>query len=102
MKRVYTAADPLLVGHVAALLEGRGIDCVVRNRHLAGGVGELPPNEVWPQVWVADEDADAAGRLVAELESAPAPGAGWTCPSCGEHVEGQFAVCWSCGAEAPE
>jgi len=101
VRRVYTAADPLLVGHVEALLEGRGIRCVVRNRHLASGVGELPPIEVWPEVWVSDEDAFAAERLVAELDANPAPGAEWQCPECGERIEGQFAVCWRCGAEAP-
>lgn len=101
MKRVYTAADPLLVGHVEALLDGRGIPCVVRNRHLAGGVGELPPIEVWPEIWVHDEDAFAAERLVAELETESAPGTEWRCPECGERVEGQFGMCWRCGTAAP-
>jgi hypothetical protein len=25
----------------------------------------------------------------------------WTCPQCGERIEGQFGVCWQCGAERP-
>ncbi len=24
----------------------------------------------------------------------------WTCPKCGETVEGQFSSCWKCGTEA--
>ena len=81
----------------------RGIACLVRNRHLAGGVGELPPNEVWPQLWVTDDDdIPAAERLIEELlglHAEPAPD--WRCPRCGETIEGQFAACWNCGAEAP-
>lgn len=27
----------------------------------------------------------------------PARGAAWTCPACGERIEGQFTACWNCG-----
>ena len=23
----------------------------------------------------------------------------WTCPGCGERIEGQFTECWNCGRE---
>ncbi|HWB19521.1 MAG TPA: hypothetical protein VG711_04405 [Phycisphaerales bacterium] len=25
----------------------------------------------------------------------------WTCPKCGEHIEGTFDVCWNCGSDRP-
>ena len=28
-----------------------------------------------------------------------APLTTWTCPNCGEEVEGNFDICWNCGAE---
>ena len=36
-------------------LEAQGIECVLRGEHLLGGVGELPPIECWPELWVVDE-----------------------------------------------
>ena len=102
MKRVYTAADFMLVGHLEAVLQRHRIDCVVKNRHLVGGAGELPPTEVWPEIWVAEHDARRAREVIAGVlaEDAPVP-PDWTCPRCGEHVEGQFAECWNCQAPAP-
>ncbi len=103
MKRVYTDSDPLIVGHLEQVLTSRGIVCIVRNRHLMGGAGELPPTEVWPQLWVEnDEDAPVARRLIDEvLANQDQAGPDWTCPDCGERIEGQFAECWNCGHAAP-
>ncbi|MGD8430515.1 MAG: DUF2007 domain-containing protein [Ectothiorhodospiraceae bacterium] len=100
MKRVYTSADPLIVGHLENVLKRQGIACFVRNRYLAGGVGELPPTEVWPQLWVEeDRDEAAARRLIGEvMGEVGEPGPPWRCPRCGESIEGQFAECWNCGA----
>lgn len=103
MKRVYTAHDPLIVGHLEAVLQERGIVCIVRNRFLGGGAGELPPNETWPQLWVEDDADEAiALQLIEEvLGAGDDPGPEWTCPGCGEVLEGQFAACWRCGEPAP-
>jgi hypothetical protein len=99
MKRIYVSSDALMVGHLEAVLRERGIVCMVRNRYLAGGAGELPPNELWPELWVDDEDEAIARRLVEEiLGTTGDPGPDWTCSHCGEHLEGQFAACWRCGA----
>lgn len=101
MKRVHVSSDPLMVGHLEAVLRERGIGCFVRNRYLAGGAGELPPNDLWPELWVEDDEDEAiARRLLDEvLGAASEPGPNWTCPRCGERIEGQFAACWRCGAE---
>ncbi|MCS4503496.1 hypothetical protein KBTX_03511 [wastewater metagenome] len=103
MQRVYTDSDPLIVGHLAEVLRGRGIVCMVRNYYLGGGVGDLPPTEVWPQLWVErDEDEAVARRLIDEvLSNHDSDGPAWVCPGCGERVEGQFAACWRCGSPAP-
>jgi len=100
MRKVYSSQDSLLLGHFKNLLEGEGIECLVRNEYLRTGAGEIPPIECWLELWVADDsEADRARRLLEEaLEaSRPAPG-GWQCPGCGEQVEGQFARCWNCGS----
>jgi hypothetical protein len=33
---------------------------------------------------------------------APNPAGPWSCPGCGETLEGQFTECWNCGAARPE
>ena len=98
LERVLTVADPLIAGHLESILSERGIHCHVRNRHLVGGAGEIPPLEAWPEIWVDAEDAAAARRLIDEvLEPTGAAAESWDCRGCGETIEGQFAQCWRCG-----
>jgi hypothetical protein len=85
VKRLYGSDDRALIAHLRALLETRGIACVLRNEFLGGAAGELPPHECSPELWVVDD-----------VDTTP-----WTCPGCGEIIEGQFARCWHCGREAP-
>jgi hypothetical protein len=103
MKKVYAAPDSLRAGHVLNLLQQSGIEARMRNLYLGGGVGDLPVNECWPEVWVDDADEMRALALLAELSQAEAePGPAWTCPNCGERNEGQFTECWRCGTQRPE
>lgn len=102
MKRVYTAETVVQATHIQNVLEAAGIHSELRNHRLAGGVGEIPFLETWPEVWTAALDADHARELIEEaLHGDIADLAPWNCPSCGERIEGQFAVCWQCGRERP-
>ena len=56
MKRVYRAASLLQVAHARNVLITSGVECELRNVHLAGAMGELPMMETWPQLYVADAD----------------------------------------------
>ena len=68
-------------------------------------MGEIPLAECWIELWIAEEtEAERALQLIRGTE-APEAGTGaspWTCPDCGESLEGQFDACWQCGAPAPE
>ena len=104
MIKVYTANSLAMAGYVQGALESAGLRCMVRNQYLSGGIGELPPTDCWPEVWVVNDHAAAQARaILAELlgegdgEAPPA----WTCGSCGERIDGQFAQCWNCQAAAP-
>lgn len=102
MKKVYAAPDMLSAGHVLNLLQQAGIRGRMRNLYLGGGVGDLPVNECWPEVWVDDIDEMRALAVLAELAAHPVqPGPDWLCPDCGESNEGQFGECWRCGAQRP-
>lgn len=100
MKMVFTAADPVQVGHLRSILESEDIRTLLKNEHLTGGIGELPAVECWPEIWVVDaRDYARAQKLLAELREsldAQVPGEPWRCPDCGEEIEPQFTDCWRC------
>jgi hypothetical protein len=95
VKVVYSSSNLALVAHYRVLLQGLGVPCRLRNEFLAGAAGELPPVECWPQLCVDDRDEVRAREALAALQAAPA-GEPWTCPDCGERLEGQFTECWRC------
>lgn len=102
MKRVFRAEDALIVGFLRDVLENAGIRCLLRNEHLGGAAGQVPPLECWPEIWVTDDaDAGRAERLLGdtlrERDDQPA----WSCPGCGESIESQFGRCWNCGQPCP-
>ena len=97
MKRVFSTHNLQLAHHKKNLLEAAGIRAVVKNEILSSAMGELPPAETQPEVWVLnDHDAPRAEQLLI----APPTGPDWTC-SCGEKLGGQFTQCWKCGAYRP-
>jgi len=104
MRKLFVHSDRVLVGHVASVLESCGIDVMIRNDILGAGIGELPANETWPEVWVVSDGSYAqAERLLREV-IAPEPidksEQPWACQKCGETIEPQFSECWLCAAEA--
>jgi hypothetical protein len=99
MKKVYSAKDPLMVGHLKNVLATFGINCVTRKLDLNSAAGELPPIECWPELWVVDDDRVAKAKAILKKTLAPVKSVkrSWRCGSCGEEVEGQFSECWQCG-----
>ena len=103
MKRVLTSHDPMLAGYLRAILEENGIGCIVKNEYLLGGVGELPPTECWPELWVVEDGHEARARaIIEEAREAGTKGEPWRCPACGEWIEPEFGACWRCAGEPPE
>jgi hypothetical protein len=49
------------------------------------------------EVQVARDDLPRAREILTEFSNADATD--WQCSQCGTDVEGEFAVCWNCGAE---
>ena len=101
MKRVWSGSSLPDTTHFKNLLEHAGIGCLIKNRELSGGLGDLPVFACSPELWVLDDahEARAAALLRDNVLSPPGPGTpAWRCPRCGEDNEAQFAACWSCGA----
>lgn len=102
MKKVTTADSLVLINHYKNLLESEGIDAFIRNEFLGGVMGEVPFQEVWPELWVRhDLDYDRAVQLIdaANLLN-ESEGDPWRCRKCGEENEPTFAVCWNCETPA--
>ena len=101
MKRLHSAKDPLMIGHLKNVLAAAGIKCVARNVDLISAAGELPPVDCWPELWVIDDEK--FGRAEAVLKKTLGPlrvvRKPWTCAGCGESIEGQFSECWNCGRD---
>lgn len=98
MKRVLSGNSLPDTMHFKNLLEHSGIACIVKNRELGGGLGDLPVLDCAPELWVLDDKlAKTAENLIRDSLRLTARGAPWRCSSCGESNEPQFAACWSCG-----
>jgi hypothetical protein len=97
---VYLAADPIEASIVCDYLREHGIDAHCLDQHAWGGRGELPVN-AFPRVAVSRESEVARAKALIKEYEKPNTTPAWRCPACGERVEGQFAVCWNCGAQAP-
>ncbi|MBI4194434.1 MAG: DUF2007 domain-containing protein [Betaproteobacteria bacterium] len=100
MKQVHVAKHAPEAHLIRGFLESQGIEAVVRGEYLTSGWGELPVDLC--SVWVVDEaQFERANELLVDfLKGGFArkfSGERWTCPQCGERLEGQFTACWNCG-----
>ncbi|HUY88148.1 MAG TPA: DUF2007 domain-containing protein [Pirellulales bacterium] len=98
-------ATPVEADAVRALLEAEGIHARLADEATVG-MNWLLGNAVrGVKILVADDDLARAVQIVSEAADAAREVAhrinappDWKCSLCGEEVEGDFAVCWSCGA----
>ena len=103
MLKIYESHDRIFVESIKAILEGEGIEHLVKDES-SSSLGEVPPIVSCQHVWIIQEkDLERARALVEELESQAALvlGQPWLCTQCNEKLEAQFTTCWSCGAERP-
>lgn len=101
---IYSAPDAATVHIVKGILDQRGIRTIVRGEHLPGASGGIAPIDAWVELVVLKmQDVPEAKQVVQEVVSADVQTSEdpWTCPECGEAIEGQFGACWSCGTEKP-
>ncbi|WP_111412860.1 DUF2007 domain-containing protein [Billgrantia lactosivorans] len=94
--RVFAHSNTLLVSHVRNVLAAAGIPVELRNMVLGGGAGELPLGECEPEVWVAAHNRERSEDLIRRAMAGESMAPDWTCPTCGERLEGVFDACWRC------
>ena len=99
MTKVFSAKDPLMVGHLKNVLATYGIRCITKKVDLISAAGEIPPTECWPELWVIDDEKTLKAKAVLKKTLAPLASVKkpWRCTECNEEIEGQFTECWKCG-----
>ena len=99
MIRVYTALQRYDAFLVADRLNQAGIKAHVFNQHASSIVGDLPPDNAQPQVWIEREcDHERAQIVLRDIESAASGQEEVRCGGCGEPSPANFDLCWNCGA----
>ncbi len=98
MKKLTSVDSLVTINHYKNLLESEGIPAFLKNEHLGSIVGEMPFQEVWPQLWIVNDlDYDRAMQLIdAQKIVHESPTTPWCCRKCGTENEGQFSACWQC------
>ena len=96
MKRVYSSFNRIAVHHARNLLDAEGVPATVKNEFLSSAMGELPPAECQTELWVREEDAAQAERIIFS-DKQKNSGPPWRCAACKEESEPQFTHCWKCG-----
>ena len=100
MKRLISAPNLVVATLWADLLRQAGVETRVLRAYASSILGELPPDQSLPEVWVADPaDHERALRLLDELRHPLVRH--WSCPACGETIDGPFEQCWQCGCAMP-
>lgn len=81
------------------LLQQEGIAVLLRNEELFAAMGEIPFIELRPELWVIDDEVLPRAQCLIEAWQRETTTVAWSCPACGEELEGQFDACWKCGHE---
>lgn len=99
-RKCLVAGGNLLQAHTwKGLLEAGGIAVELRGEALMGGVGELPVDLQTVELWVDEQQLDAARQQLEQLEAQQPQ---WQCVQCQEFNEASFELCWQCSAERCE
>jgi len=69
LKKLMTDQDSMKIEYYQSVLEEYGIKSQARNISISSLGGMLPPSEIWPELWVLEEDLDKATKIIEEIKS---------------------------------
>lgn len=70
MKKLLTSYNISECDIMKSILDENGIRCFIKNEILTGLVGELPPLNVIPELWIEnDEEFALASNLIKDAEN---------------------------------
>lgn len=97
MIRVFSHDNAMVVHNIKNILENNGIECTIKNQFGGSAAGEVPPIEVWPELWVEERWVEKAGSLIEDIMQGANDQTHWMCPACSEENPPAFELCWNCG-----
>ena len=99
MKKIFSHENRMILFNVRNLLRAEGIETRVVNEFAAGGIGDLPAFDTWPELWLDDESRLAEAQAIVDTALHGGGGSAWYCRGCQERNGTAFQVCWKCGRE---
>lgn len=99
MKMVYTHENRFFVNNAKNIIEGCGIQSLLKNEYAAGAAGDLAPMDAWLELWVIDDRDHTRALTIIENAFNHHSTDTWTCTYCKEINEPAFDICWSCQKE---
>ena len=101
MKPLYIADNLVEAERRKELLDQMQIPCVIKNQRSSMLGGEVPFVEVFPELWVLNEEQYKQAKAILHDwdQAKPENTTGWTCPGCGELHQQEFTSCWQCGQD---
>ena len=101
MHNLYTAADLAEANLLQGLLANAGIQVHIFNYYAQGASGEIPPDQIRPQLWLEIKtDQDKALAIINDYERNAAKYKDTVfCRVCHEANPATFELCWHCGRE---
>lgn len=97
MKRIFTHENRMIVFNMKNLLQAEGITTVVVNEFAAGGAGDLPTFDTWPELWLEDDSNFEQAQTILQDITQDSVGQAWFCRGCQEKNDATFRICWNCG-----
>ncbi len=61
----------MIVEYYQSVLEEYGIKSQTRNISISSLGGPLPMSEIWPELWVLEEDLEKAAKIIEEIRKDP-------------------------------
>ena len=97
MKKLFAHENRMIVFNLKNVLQGEDIETVVVNEFAAGGAGDLPTFDTWPELWIKDEAQFVQANKIVQAIVNGDVNDFWYCRGCQEKNDTSFQICWNCG-----
>lgn len=103
MRKVYSCNSIIELAPYKFALAAEDIKLLIKNEFAQGAIGELPPTDALPQIWVLnDSDFEQAQQICIEVEKQQQQlSDDWLCVHCSETNASSFEYCWQCQTIRP-
>ena len=101
-KKIYKAEDSKEAHFISGLLKTYSIESKLLGQDLSIGLGELPMEVVQVSIFVNENDAIKAKKIIKKYEKnilSNHNSKNWECKFCKNSNPGSFEICWNCNKD---